>query len=55
MREEYKLKMAIIAGAARALDYKDRHPRATTQEIIQHLTDRAEEMIKKIEEDEDSL
>jgi len=42
-------KMAVISGAAHALRYKDEHPRALEQEIMQHITDTAEEILSKID------
>lgn len=50
-REEYRLKLAIIAGASRALDYKSRNPRATEQETMQNVSDSFEEIIGKIEDE----
>lgn len=44
-------KMAVISGAAHALRYKDEHPRALEQEIMQHITDTAEEILSKIDEE----
>ena len=51
--EKYKLKMAVISGASHALKFKDENPKATTQKIMQDVTDNAEEIIKKIDEDEE--
>jgi len=56
MAKEEKTKttrMALIAGAASALRYKDKHPRATEQEIIQHVTNNADDIIDKIDVNEE--
>lgn len=51
--EEKKARMALIAGAASALRYKDNHPKATEQEIIQHVTNNADDIIGKIDVNEE--
>lgn len=52
MAEEYKLKRAVIAGAAHALKYKNKHIRATDQEILQDVTINSPDILAKMEEDE---
>jgi hypothetical protein len=52
MADSYKLKMAVISGASNALKFKDKNPNATEQEILQHITDNASEIIAKIEDSE---
>lgn len=53
MKEEGKtIRMAIIAGAASALRYKEKHPRAAEQEIIQHITNNADDILDKIDVNE---
>jgi len=47
--EEKKTRMAVIAGAASALRYKDKHPDASEQEVIQHVTNNAEDILDKID------
>ncbi len=42
--------MAIIAGASKALKYRDRNPNASEQEVIQHVNDIADELVENIEE-----
>ena len=49
--KERKLKMALISGAAHAFKYKEKHPKATEQEVIQHLTRDAESILEKIDEE----
>jgi len=48
-----KIKLAVIAGASSALKYKDKHPRATEQEVLQHIADSSNEIISKIEDEEE--
>jgi hypothetical protein len=48
--EESRLVMAIIRGAAEATKYKDENPRASEQEVIQHVTDSAKKMLEKIDD-----
>ena len=53
MREEnLKLRMAIIAGASHALKYRDKNPRADTAEVIKHISDKADEILEKMGEEE---
>ena len=47
--EEKRLHMAIIAGAAKAIRYKEENPRATEQEVVQHVTENSKEILKKID------
>ena len=44
MDKKEKIKMAIIAGAAVALKYKEEHPGALESEVIGYVTKR---MVKK--------
>jgi hypothetical protein len=53
MEKRRSMKVAIIAGASEALKYQNRNPRATEQEIIQHVNDKANEIIENIEKDAD--
>ena len=48
--EEKRLRMAIIAGAAEAARFKEKNPRAPEEQIIQHVTDKAEEILNKIDD-----
>lgn len=48
-----KLKMAVISGAAKAIRYKERNPRATEPEVIQHITKNVSEILEKIELEEE--
>ncbi len=46
------LKRILIAGAATALDYKDKNPRASTSDAVRHVEKEAKRIIKEIEENE---
>jgi len=43
----------VISGASHALEFKARNRRATEQQVMQHVTDNAEEILKKIDETTD--
>jgi hypothetical protein len=49
--EDKRLKMAVIAGAAQAYRYKEENPRATEQEVIQHVSDSSNEILENIDEE----
>lgn len=49
---KYDLKMAVISGASHALKFKDKNPRASNHEIIQHITESLSDIIRKIENSE---
>ena len=51
MAEKDKVKMAVVAGAAVAIKYKEENPRASESEIMSHITKRMERIIRKLEED----
>jgi hypothetical protein len=46
-------RMAVIAGAASALRYKEKNPRASEQEVIQHVTNNAEDILERIDVNEE--
>ena len=46
-------KRIFIAGAAAALNYKDKNPHATESEIMSYVTREMKEMIREIGEDND--
>ena len=52
MAEEKRIKLAVVAGASEALKYKEKNPRATEQEIIQNLTNRMSEIVRKLDNEE---
>ena len=47
-----RIKIAFIAGAAKALDYKDTHPKATMNEVMQNVTKDIKHIIDEIEREE---
>ena len=49
--DEKRLKMAVIAGASRALKYKEEHPRANDCEILQHITRDVRKIVEEIDGD----
>jgi hypothetical protein len=48
--EKKRMKMAIIAGASRALSYKEKKPSATESEVISSIIKGMNEIIAGIEE-----
>ena len=46
--EEEVLKMAIIAGAASAIKYKEKKPMASEGEIMRHISKNIREILEKI-------
>jgi len=52
MDENYKLKMAAIAGASRALKFAHKNPRANEDEVLRHVTENLQEIIKKIDSED---
>jgi len=50
-KEDKKLKMAAISGAAHALKYKEENPRASEQEVIQQVTRKLHEILEKIDKE----
>ncbi len=51
MDEIKKMKMALIAGAAKALKYKEEKPSAHESEIIQHISANASKILREIDSD----
>jgi hypothetical protein len=52
-KERSKLKMAVVAGASKALKYKEVHPSASESEVINHITTNIREILDNIDIDED--
>jgi hypothetical protein len=50
MADQYKMKMAMIAAASKALELKEKNPKASDQNIIQEISDNSSDMILKIDE-----
>jgi len=46
-----RLKMAIIAGASNAIRFKEKKPRASEEEVIQHVAKNTDKILEKIDED----
>jgi len=51
MDEEKRIKMAAISGAAHALKYKNKNPRATEDEILQYISNEVHEIVQKIDQE----
>jgi len=49
--DDRKLRMAVIAGASRALKYKAEDWKKRDEEIIQKITDEAQSIVENIDED----
>jgi hypothetical protein len=49
MQDTQKLTMAAISGAAHAMQFKEKNPKATEQEVIKHITENAESILEKID------
>jgi DNA-directed RNA polymerase subunit L len=50
MIEEEMIKLAIISGASHALDYRDRKPNSSEEEVVQFVSDETNTILQKIEE-----
>ena len=50
-KNEKRIKIAVIAGASSALKYKERNPKATEQEILQHVTSEANLILSRIDDE----
>jgi len=49
------MKLAAISGAARAIRFKERNPGVSEQDVIQHVSDSVDEILRKIEEGEEGI
>jgi hypothetical protein len=49
--EDKRLKMAVIAGASKALELKSTKRKYTEQDIMQEITDSAEKIISRIDQE----
>ncbi len=52
MNEENILKIAIISGASHALNHRSRNPRLSDDEVLKHIAEEADEIAKKIGQEE---
>ncbi len=48
-RDDEKLKMAIIAGASRAMKFKEENWRATAEEVVRHVSANMDDILEKID------
>lgn len=46
---EKRVKMALIAGAAHALEFKKKHPHASDEDTIQDVSRNADKISKKLD------
>jgi len=51
MDKKEKIKMAVISGAASAMEYRERHPHATESEVIGYVTKKMPKIIRDLDED----
>jgi len=51
MTKKETLKMAIIAGAAKALKYIEEHPKAMESEVMNHVTRNIDRIIDGIDKE----
>ena len=49
MNDKKRLKIAIIAGASRALRYKAQHRIITDEEVLRKVTESADEILNNID------
>jgi len=49
MVDKNELKRAVIAGASEALNYRERKPSASDEEILKHITKNAEKIEENID------
>ena len=49
---EKMLKMALVSGAAHALEYKRNNPRASDEDAIQHVTRESNQILEKLGSEE---
>ena len=48
--EERVKKMIAISAAAKAIRYKEKNPKASEEEVIQHITNNVDEILENIDE-----
>ena len=49
MTDNEKVKMAVIAGAACAMRYKELHPNATESEVLKYVSKEVRNILEQIE------
>ena len=50
-KKDYKVKIAILAGASHALSYKAKNEKATDQEILKYITKKSNDIVSSISAD----
>jgi hypothetical protein len=50
MEENKRLHMAVIAGAAQAIRFREENPNSSEEKVIQHVTEKVEEILEKIDD-----
>ena len=48
--EERRIHMAVIAGAAQAIRFKEQNPRSQEDEVIRRITENVKEILEKIDD-----
>lgn len=48
-KDDSLLKMAVIAGASRAMKFKDENWRATSEEVLRHVSSSMDDILEKID------
>ncbi len=46
--DDYKLRLAVIAGASRALQERKKNWRATDEEILRSISDNMQDILEKV-------
>lgn len=49
MSDEFLLKMAVIAGASKALKLKEENPRWTDEKVIQKINSETKSIVNKLD------
>lgn len=52
MNETNRLKIAVISGASHALQYKNKNPKVTDEEILRRITREMNEILGKIDHED---
>jgi len=52
MDEKKRMKMAIIAGASHAMKFKMQNPGATDEQVLQHISKEAGNILKNIDDED---
>ena len=52
MENKKRMKMAIIAGASHAFKFREEHPEATEEQVLQYITREAGKILEGIDEED---